>query len=506
VRTKQSLLSLAAQEALTGVAVLVGFVATPLLLRWLGDLRFGAYEAASDWFGYAALLEFGITGALYPLLAGSVAKGDRSMTYKTLVAGVRAYAVSALLMVCAGLGVACLITRLIPVGGALAGDLRTGAWIGIAAFTLLPFSAFRALAEAAQRAYLVSGLLIVQSLIITGVSLLLAWVGWGITGQFLASLVGAVFFSVVLAWKGMRLFPGAVGAAFRGAADSDASRALRQLSWPSFVFNLCGRLNFMTDKIIVARMLTPAAVVPFFVTQRLALLAQGELQGVGNSTWAGLAELHHQALHRRFNQRLLELTKLVAILAAACLVPITVYNHRFVAMWVGASRFGGTVFSAVAAINAMLLAVFSLWGWCINGLGQVRRTLPGLTAQSCINVVFSVILTRRFGIIGPLLGTTIAFATISIWYLPWLLKTLFGTDINELVEAIAIPAASAVPYLLAVGWFEGLRISNGWIGMALEMSTCALFYVAACWALLLDGEDRALWKQRIRLIMEPLVR
>lgn len=503
MRIVRSTLTLAAQEAFTAVTVLVGFVATPLLLRWLGDVRLGAYEAASSWYGYAALFEFGITGALYPLLSRSIASDDRSTTYQTLVAGMRAYAVSAAFMILAGTFLACLMTKLVPVGRALASDLQTGAWIAIPAFALLPFSTFRTLAEAAQRAYLVSGLLIVQSFIITGLSLFLAWVGWGITGQFLATLIGAVVFSMALVMPGVRRFPGVVARAFTGPVDSETSRALRRLKWPTFVFNVCGRLSIYTDNILVAWLIAPAAVVPFFVTQRLAALVQGELQGIGNATWAGMTELYHSGRHDDFNHRLVELSRFIAILAVAGLVPIVVFNSRFIALWVGRSRYGGTAVTALAAINAALQAIFSLWGWCIGGLGEIRRIMPGMVAHTIINVACSVVFTFMFGIVGPLLGTTVAFAGITSWYLPSLLKNLFGTDIKELIKAIVIPAASAAPYLLAVKWLETQHVSHGWIGMGLEMSICASLYLAACWTILLTGEDRALWRQRVRLIVQP---
>src|SRR6476660_5462390 len=90
-RSRRSAATLATGLLATAVTVVVGMVCTPLLLRWLGRERYGAFRAASDWYTNLTLLETGLTAALAALMAGALARRDRSAVVGLVKAGVRAY-------------------------------------------------------------------------------------------------------------------------------------------------------------------------------------------------------------------------------------------------------------------------------------------------------------------------------------------------------------------------------------------------------------------------------
>ncbi|WP_335216266.1 hypothetical protein [Nostoc sp.] len=119
--------------------------------------------------------------------------------------------------------------------------------------------------------------------------------------------------------------------------------------------------------------------------------------------WAALADLHAKGEIDKFNARVIELTRLVAVMGLALMVAIAAYNPYFVKLWVGQERFAGDAVTLLAACNGFLLGLLSLWGWCFSGTGNVGKItlLSALTAV--INVIISIVSTHFFGIIGPLL-------------------------------------------------------------------------------------------------------
>ena len=70
--------------------------------------------------------------------------------------------------------------------------------------------------------------------------------------------------------------------------------------------------------------------MPFFLTQQLTALAQFQLRGFSQATWAGLAELYARGDEVRLRMRVLELTGVVSGLSLAALTPIGAYNRFFV--------------------------------------------------------------------------------------------------------------------------------------------------------------------------------
>lgn len=512
-RTRKATWGVLSGLAFAGTTVVIGLTATPLLLKWLGPERFGAFRAAGDWTGHLTILELGLSWALIPLFARALGRHDIGAVRAILRQGVRVYLGVALLMLMAGIGLALAIGRLVPVNPSAAGDLQRGCWIGLLSILVVPLTPFRALAEADQRNYLINALLITQTLLVAGLGLLLAWAGWGITGQFLAASLGLYPLLLLLMWDGLQRYSSlrlAPEAPCKTPDDSDAKRQAAEvrreiwkLNWPSLIRNTCGRIGLFTDNLLVAYFLGPAIVASFYLTQRTCVLAQSQLLGIGSSGWAGLVELIHKGQIATFHRRLTELTGLVTVLGIAVMVPLAALNGDFVSLWVGPACFGGEWITGLAAINGILLSIFSLWGLVISGAGHVARVVPGTVASATVNIVVSIVATIILGPSGPLLGTLTALLTVNSWFFPRLLRQLFQVPLKPLLTAILFPVLIGIPYAIGVRWFAQAHPAPGWVGLSLEMAVSALIYLALAWLAVFNANERAVWLFRFRLFLSP---
>lgn len=500
-RTGRSVINFATGLMLQVMTLGIGIVCTPLLLHWLGDERYGAFRAASDWGNYLNLLELGIGGSLMALLAKAVGIGERQQIRLTMATGIRAYLKIMIVMVLAGVVLGVFITRLVPVEGILVGELQKGYWLAFIGIFLLPFTPFQLLADASQRSYFANVFIMFQSLLITGLALLLARGGFGITGQYIAALAGNIGFQVLMCWDGLRRYPDVFSAIKDHKAQAPIEKELWKLNWSTFTLNLSGRLGLFTDNIIISYSLSPTTVVPFFVTQRLAALAQSQIQSIGNATWAALADLYAKGEIEKFNARLLELTRLVAVMGVTFMVSIAAYNHLFIRLWVGENRFAGDGVTLLAAYNGLLLGLLSLWGWCFSGTGNQPKLVRPTALSAGINFLASILCTHFFGIIGPLLGTFIALTTVSLWQLPLLMREVFGTSVKQLFLAVAQPLAVGIPYGLTVWYIAKIHTPWGWIGLCTEMSLAALIYLLIAWLLVLNESERKQWSDRLKMLL-----
>lgn len=527
-RTRKATWGFLSGLAFAGMTMIVGLVATPLLLRWLGAESFGAFRAASDWTGQLSIFELGLNWALIPLFAGALGQGDVPTVRAILRAGVRVYLGAALLMLAAGAGLALAIPRLVPVSSWIAHDLKAGCWVGLLAVLVIPLSPFRALAEADQRSYLINGLLIVQTLVVAGLGLVLAWAGWGIRGQFLAASLGLYPLFLFLMRDGLRRYSGKSVASGQCLVASDVEskfsslatshlppatsrtqprisairREIWKKNWPSLITNACGRIGLCTDNLLIAYFLGPAVVAPFYLTQRTCVLAQTQLLGVASAGWAGLVQLAHKGQMATFHRRLIELTGLVTVLGIAVLVPLAGFNGAFISLWVGPGCFAGEWVTCLVAINSLLLSISSLWGLVLTGAGHVARVVPGTVAFAIVNIVVSILGTILLGPPGPLVGTLAALILVNSWYLPMLLKRLFQVPIRSLCMAVAVPAMMGLPYAFAVRWFAQGHPPQGWMALSLEMACSALAYLALAWAAIFNSQQRSLWIFRLQMFLQ----
>jgi O-antigen/teichoic acid export membrane protein len=491
----------------TAVTMLVALWSTPRLQLWLGLDLFGAFRVIGVAQGYLMSLELGLGGALGPLLARALGVGDRRALDATVAAGMRGYLGIAALALAVGLA----MTPMIPwfaegLVGPQVADLRRAWLIGLIAFLSLPVLPFRWVIEAQQLGYVVILLMTVQSLTTTAVALLLARAGWGITGQSMALLAGTLALDLGLIGVIRRLHPGLVAAALIAPPDATTRRAVWNLSWPTLLIHLSGRVSYLTDEMVVGTILGVRRVTSLFNTQRLAIQGQTVLQSIGNAVWAGLAELHARGDRETFNRRLIELSRLVGVLGVAGLAPVVAYNQAFVARWLrlaGPGTYGGNLVVIVTAVNVYLLAEMSLWLWCFSGTGRVRRVVPIAVVGAAVNFTASVLLTRAIGLVGPLLGTTVAVLPVILWVLPARLHSDFGTPRDALVRAVIGPFLWGVVSAAGLWYVARWHAPTTYPGLALGMGLSALASLAVSAAVVVTPEERRQWRQRLRDLRLP---
>jgi O-antigen/teichoic acid export membrane protein len=499
-RLNRAVLTVAAGIGGSTLATLVGFFTTPIALRYLGDGRYGAFRAATDWFGYVGLLEIGVSGALLAVFSKALGTGHRPGVAAGARAGLRAYLIVVLLMLATAAVLGSVMPGLIRAPDDLVDELRVGCRIYLIGYLVLPLAIFRPLAESEQRGYVVQMMSTAQLLTVMFLSVGLAATGWGLIGQFIGLVAGSVLFHLLLVWDGLRKHPEVIH------GPVAAQPAIWSLSWPTFLLHLSGRLGLFTDNILLAAFLGPAAVTPFVLTQRLIQAAGSQVIGVGTAGWAGLVDLYYRGETDVFVVRLTQLTRLTGIVASALLTPIAVWNRDLIVLWVGADQYAGPAVTWLAAGNAWGQAIFNLWGWMLAGTGRVRASLPAQLVGVTVNLAASAAATAAFGQVGPLLGTSIVFAGLTWWWMLLLLRRELGVSATDLFWAAARPALVAVALggvliLLAgkipaydpawPGWMK-------WTALAGWLSGAACLYLALAWSLVLPAAERADWVNRFR--------
>jgi O-antigen/teichoic acid export membrane protein len=501
MRTKSFALNFGASLAVNLGLLITGFVVTPWLLRWLGAETLGAVRTVQDWIGYLALAEFGFYGALLAMFADAGARGDKRREEEIYAHGMRRYVgVVAICIAVGGVGVA-LAPHLIPVAADAELDLRLGFAAGLIPLCLQVFMVARANAEAAQRSYVVHAAVAAQTLVTYALTLTAAYLQLGITGQLAALVPGSMLFYFILMLDSHKRHPGMLRRSLRLKVPDDVKRGFASLNLPQFGINVCNRINFFTDNIVVSLALGPAMVMPLVLSQRLLGVAHQQLLAVGNASWAGLAQLQSQGQRDVFNDRLVELTKIIVILGGAAVAPMFAYNQAFLTLWVGADYFAGDWITAAAGTNAILMGTMSLWSWAFVGAGRARVMLPMTATEAALNLTLSIILVQTLGLAGPVTATTVALVTTQLWWLPQQLKKEFGTPRRRIGWAVGSACAATVGYALLLRWWTGMHPPSGWFRLGVEMAAAGGLFLALAYAVLLNRQEKQLIGERISKLL-----
>jgi O-antigen/teichoic acid export membrane protein len=288
--------------------------------------------------------------------------------------------------------------------------------------------------------------------------------------------------------------------------DQSVRRSIWSLSWPNLVFNLCSRVGLLTDNIVVAAILGPAAVASFYLTQRIIVLVLAQVQAIGGATWAGLLDLHYRGQREVFLCRLAQLTRVTAVFATAALLPTAVWNRALITLWLGPDQYAGEVVTWLAAANAWVLAVSSVWGYPLSAGGHVRTVLPIVITSTTVNLVVSLAATTLLGISGPLVGTCAGLTLVSWWWALRALRRHFDVSPWPLLASAVSPALLGVPYGLGLLFIsQVVPVSNPawprWVGLVAilgVLATAALGYLVLAWFLVFPRETRQEWAERLR--------
>lgn len=492
-RTRRSLLAVLGGWGFIVTTTLVGAVVTPMVLAALGAERYGAFRAMVDAFAYPALLEAGFSGSVMTCLAKALAGGNRKSVEGVLGSARKAYwQISAVAMLCGALLVAVLPGLL---GSTVdAREVQGAGLILMGTLLLIPAALFRAIAEARQRAFLVHVSLTTTALLTALLTLGASRAGWGLPGQAVAVFAAALIVVPLLGGDAGRAFP-----KWRTARPvKESSGQLWRLNLPMFLLNLSSRLGLLSDNLMVAALLSPAAVAPFYLTQRIITTAQLPLLNFGNATWAGLADVYYRGEAEKFRDRVLELTGMVGSASLLLLVPVAAYNRAFVTLWVGSGMYAGDWLTVLATASAWLNGFVNLWSLLLTGTGRGRAIVPYNLAALLVNVAVSLGATMWLGWVGPVVGTLAGTLGVMCWSTPLLVQNTFAIPAKKLWWTAVRPVLVTAPVGVLFWLVAQTYAPTTWLQLVAHCSVCLGSTAAAVWGTM-PAEARRMWRERLRL-------
>jgi O-antigen/teichoic acid export membrane protein len=481
------------------IMMAAGFVMTPYLLRYLGAERLGAFRTSQQWTSYLPFLYLGLGPSLLVLLVRPASRGDLAGTVGVLKSGMRITTRQTLLVILpAGIVLSWFMPDLVGVSAPLRSELRWGTMIGLASLIFAPFDLFKAALAARQLGSLINIGISVQSLTFTALAVWLAWLGWGLKGQFVANVIAIAAFSALTAYFAISHLSGYMNSR-RVEIDR---RELHALQWPMFLTGIGGQMNLLTDYIIVSLVADPAAVVTFSITQRLMTVLGGFVSAFSDVSWAGLAELRAAGESELFERRVLELIRALVGTGLCLLATFAAFNGIFVHLWVGSEYYGGSALTILTALQTIVVAYFLFFTATIDMAGDTRHRVAVSVPGAILNVVLSAYFGRRLGLYGVTLATVVAYMLGEAWYSPYLFCRRYGVSVRVVVRETLRAIAVAMPWALAV-WFA-VRIGGGaerWISLAAEFTAACIVTLVYAWFLVLHRDDRVAWRVRVAAML-----
>ena len=437
---------------LAGAAV--ALVLMPFMVHHLGDRVYGAWSLVIAYISYYNLLDFGLTSAISQYLCVALGKGDdaecrevfnTSLVIQTLIGLAALLATLALAPFAAHLlagqvesATIWQVTLILGLNTALGFPARVYAGVLDAEYRFVAQSALNLLGVVLRSVLMVAAVYSNHGLVF------LAW----------ATLFASLPVLAVQTFLAHRSAPWAR----IDFAYARASRIRQLLSYSVFTFitTVADNLRYQIDPLLITAYVGLSAVTHYRVASALMAYSINVVIMTTGIVQPMLSRSYGEGNHQKLTRAFLFVSKISLLFAMlVCLLTILL-GRAFVARWMGADYSDAYLPMAILALAVFLDVSQNPSIGLLYATFKNRYYTYMNAAEGVLNLIFSLMLVRHYGIVGVALGTLIAALLTRIFVQPWMVCKVTAIDFQlYLARTIRALGAGLLATLVVLvpGWW-----------------------------------------------------
>jgi len=475
------------------VTAVVGFLIAPVVVHSLGNTGYGLWTLVLSLTGYFGLLDLGIRSSVGRFVARHLALHDHDGVNQTINTAIAMLAAAGGLVLVATLIMITFFFGSFKVEPAFQASGRLAlAVTGLNMACILPLGVFTSLLIGLERydilaAATITGELIRAVLVLTALN-----AGYGLVTLALIGFLVVLlqYGAIVIAAK--RLYPHLrFGAAL---VDREIGRSLFGFSIYRFIWIVANQLIFYSDSVVIGIFLGAAAITPFAIAGSLINYGRTVVALVTDTFYPSAARMDAERDMEGLKKLLILGTKIALVAALPLCLGLIFLGKQFITLWMGKAYASSALFLVVLTIpqfGSMSQYVSAL---ILAGMARHRALALFVFAEGIANLILSVILVKKIGLVGVAWGTAIPDLICMTLVVPvYMLRTLKMNAGDYLVNAILRPVVCALP-VAGIGYLFSIAVETPtWRIFGAEVAViCAVFGSLAYFLCLDRGQREAL--------------
>jgi len=430
------------------VHAVVGFLLSPFILHRLGDDAFSLWVLVFAATGYFGLLDLGIRSSIVRYTAKFLATNDRDQLSRCLSTSLGFYcAIAAVILLATAAGFFYLDVLFKVPGSVLSSARLLFLLAGTNVALTFPLSVFAGALEGAQKfswlqlsqigIVLVRALLIVAALLLGG-----GLVAVGAITVAMSLLSYLIFTAMALRTLPMRLSPRLV--------DAKVFRKMAAYGIFAFAILAAEKLRFQSDPMVIGAILGSSAIASFSIAARLVDYASYAVRSMSQIFTPMSSQFHAAGDLGRLQRTFVAGNRASALIIFPICIAFVVLGKSIIGAWVGSKYVSSYSVLILLIIPRTLYLAQSTSIRILLGMGRHRVLASVLLIEGVVNLLLSLFLTPRFGIVGAAWGTAIPLVCTSLFFLPQHLCRLLNIPLRDfLSRAYRLPLVlCALPTVL----------------------------------------------------------
>jgi O-antigen/teichoic acid export membrane protein len=459
-----------------GVATIVGFFLTPFMLRHLGDTGFGLWVLVTTLTGYYGLLDFGLRNSTSRFVAHYAANDDATDLGRVVSTALFTNGAFGILVLAIAGVVAWNLDLLLTVPGDWTHTARGLVLVfGVGSALGFPLNLFGHVLEGFQRFTWIGGVQATLTVVRAGLTVWVLSHGYGVLAVGVVTLATTVAGSLIYAGVVHRIYP---QLRVRWASvDRAMFRQLAGFGLVACAIGVAAMLRFQADALVIGAFLSVQAVAHYSIASKLIFYVTDVVQAMAWVFTPVFSHLDAKRDLRRLGQALVKANRYSSFVAFPLTAFVAVAGQSLISVWVG-SRYVSSypVLLVLLLPTSLYLAQAGspklLYGMARHSVLAVVFLLEGVA-----NLVLSIALVRRYGLLGVALGTAIPMAITSLFVLPLYVCRLLGLRLSAyLWDVHGQPLLLSLPLALFLWHVDGWLQPSDYRTLVAELALGALFY------------------------------
>jgi O-antigen/teichoic acid export membrane protein len=492
----------ATKYVLLAVNIGLGIVLMPFTVRHLGASEYGLWMLIASLTYYFQLLDLGYGNGLVRHVTDADARGDVDGVNRILSTFVVVYAALGLLA-CAGT-LALMFWAVPRFPNLSAQDVRRGqmllAIMGLRVAVGFPMTVFGAATTARQRFALNNMVAITAALANGALTYAVLASGHGLLTLVASTTALALVSYAGYAWTARRAFP-----ELRIRPSSFSRALVRDVTTFSvylFIIDIAIQIGFNLDNVVIGAALGTSAVAVYAVTLRLADYQRQLCNQFNGFLFPIVVRFGAAGRADALKETLIEGTRIALVLVTGVTICVIGFGRPLLMHWMGPEFEAGVVPLYVLAIAGVVLVGQGPLGNILLGTGRHRLVAFVSLGEAIANLILSVLMVRRFGMLGVAVGTAlpVVFANLFI-LLPAACRQVSVPVAAFLRLVLPAPATGAVPAIAACAllrlWYPPASLA----AILAEGAVVGVVYISTLYALGFDRELRTRYSGYARRLL-----
>ncbi len=474
------------------VPLAVGFITIPLVIRALGNDRFGILALVWVVFGYFGIFDLGLGRTTTKYIADALGRNESEKLAGYLwTAVLMQTAIGLLAATLSYLLAPPIARRLLNIPGDFIGEtVLTLRLVGLSLPVMFVSSSFRGVLEAAQRFDLVNAVKVPASVLFYALPLVGAALGYGLPGIVVLLLVSRVAALAVWLHLSFRVLP---PLRTRPALHVRLVRTLFSFSGWIGLSSILFAVTTSIDRLIIGSLITVEAVA-FYSAPYEAVNKIGVIPGsVSMVLFPAFSYLDAGRRSDETESLFARSTKFLLLLTGPILLLLIFFAGDFLRLWLGpdyatASRLVIQFLAAGFLVNTVLTVASNY----LQGIGRADIAPKYQAVELVVYAGLAWIGAKVWGIKGVALATSLRLVAFTL--VLWLASFKAGRVRIGFVWRNGLGGV-----LTALGFFAlGLAV-NAAAGLGLwGAAALSAAFVAAAWSRLFSGDEKAFIRGLLR--------